>query len=105
MAIYKCFVKEVLFIKIPRENIKIYDGTFDQKKYIQEYNKAKYDKLQLQFRKDEYMADLIKYAMAKRNMQSRTEYIKMAIEAQLKQDGIDIDKMRDMLQSVHNGDE
>ena len=78
---------------------------FNKRAYDDMYIKNNYDKILLRFRKEECLPELIKKAMVKRRMQSRTEYIKMAIEAQLQQDGIDVDKMRDMLQSVHNGDE
>lgn len=93
-------------MKIPRNSDKkIRCGDFDQKAYNAQYAKEHYERIGLRYKKSDYMQTLIEAAMSRRGMQSQTEYIKMAIEAQLKQDGIDIDKMRDMLQSVHNGDE
>lgn len=78
---------------------------FDVIEYKNRYSSENYDRITICLKKDEHIPDMIKKAMVKRRMQSRTEYIKKAIEAQLRQDGIDIDKMREVLQSMQNDDE
>lgn len=73
---------------------------FEQFEYQDSYVREHYDRIGLKYRKDDFMLKMIERAMVKRRMQSKTEYIKMAIESQLQRDGIDVDAMRENLRRM-----